>query len=56
MIQHGQDYLYVLPCHVAAGEVPEFYYRQDPVAGANALCFGIPFFSRFAVTLTLDVI
>ncbi len=56
VIQHGQDYLYVLPCHVAAGEVPEFYYRQDPDAGADALCFGIPFFSRSAVTLTLDVI
>ena len=56
VIQHGQNYLYVLPCHVAAGEVPEFYYRQDPDAGANALCFGIPFFSRSAVTLTLDVI
>ena len=56
VIQHGQDYLYVPPCHVAAGEVPEFYYRQDPVAGASALWFGIPFFSRFAATLMLDVI
>ncbi len=56
VIRHGQDYLYVSPCHVAAGEVTDFYYRQDPVAGGDALWFGIPFFNRSAATLTLDVI
>ncbi len=56
VIQQGQSYSYVLPCHVAAGEAPEFYYRHDPVASEDGLWFGIPFFSQFAATLTVDVI
>lgn len=56
VIQQGQDHRRVSPCHAVDGEVAEFYYRHDLVAGRDGMWFGIPFFSRFAVTLAVDVI
>ena len=56
VIQDGEGYNRVSPCHVVPGEVPEFFYRHTPAADQGETWFGIPFFSRFAVTLTVDVI
>ncbi len=56
VIQDGGGHHRVPPCRPVDGEAAEFYYQHDPVAGEEGTWFGIPFFSRLAVTLTLDVI
>ncbi len=56
VIQDARGYHRTPSCHAIDGEVPEFYYQHAPVADDGEMWVGIPFFSRFAVTLTVDII
>ena len=56
VVQDGRGHHRVPPCHAVEGQIAEFYYQHDPAAGEGGMWFGIPFFSRFAVTLAVDII